>query len=82
MSTDGVKDSMSAAVLEKHQETVVKLVIVEFGRIIPQSQVQRLDDSDGFAARNKGISIVSWIQIEAQLSPSVTTCHFPHFLVV
>jgi hypothetical protein len=35
MSTDGVKDSMSAAVLEKHQEVIVKLVIVEFGRIIP-----------------------------------------------
>jgi hypothetical protein len=31
--------SISVAVLEKHEETVVKLVIVEFGRIIPQSQV-------------------------------------------
>jgi hypothetical protein len=39
MSTDGVKVSIFVAVLEKHEETVMKLVIVEFGRITPQTQV-------------------------------------------
>ena len=39
MSTDGVKVSILVVVLEKREETVVKLVIVEFGSIIPQSQV-------------------------------------------